>query len=365
MRENFLEKIEDPELQSLILPLYNFFEPFITKEPLPDSYRAEYLESNDRGDEDKGLSNEVEIKENITHPSKKSRKSIEETILIEYLELRVQEMESAQILNNVNQLLRYSMFMRFRTLQSFTASLSTNVNQFIKNKKNNMRTATKWRKVINSYISVSQILLNIEEIENVRNGNATDKDVILALGLVDYTDTQLKASVEIDRLMDLSKQTDKFIVVPVFGCTTNIFYSMLAEFRQSKILHVVGHGGIDNGREYTIQFSDANMRCRTFISKLRNFDMNLDIVFLNCCYSFEFSMEIQCSSQYINELITHSNEVRDDIAINFSDNYFTTLLTSNDFCKNGTYNDNKPIYDSAWSASSKNCIETPLQYIRR
>lgn len=367
MREQYLKKIEDPRLQNLVSPLYNFFEPFISEGPLSENNdERKNVESSDLGGVEEEHKDEVNIKKDTTNQSKKSRKNIENKIPAEYLELRAQEMESRQILDNVNQLLSFSVSYNFRTLRSLTASLSTNINQFVKNEKGNMRTATKWRKVINSYISVTQIMLDIEEIENARNGNNSNKEVIISLGLVDYTDTQIKASVEIDKVIELSKQNGRFIVVPVFGCTTNVFFKILQEFGQSKILHVVGHGGITSERDYFIQFSDCNMRYRTFIRNLQNYGLNLDMVFLNCCYSFEFIEKTQ--PQYMREIISHTKEVEENVAIDFSDHYFTILLNPNNSYsvsyQGGDYTSNKPIYDKAWSIAYGNCSENPIKYKR-
>ncbi|WP_175064695.1 hypothetical protein [Streptococcus salivarius] len=365
MREKYLEKIEDPWLQSLVSPLFDFFEPFITEgteEPLLE--KNEERTDSELSDRDDSKKDEVVIKKTTTHQLKKSRKTIEKTISREYLDHRVQEVESSQILNNVNQLLSFAVSNNFRALHSYSASLSTNLTQFVK--KERMRNATKWRKVINSYISVTQIMLNIEEIENVRSGIVQNKEVILSLGLVDYTDTELRVSTEIDNLINLSKQSNKFVVVPVFGCTTNVFFKILQEFGQSKIMHVVGHGGMYNGRDYAMQFSDCNMKYNTFIRKLGEYGLNLDMAFLNCCYSYEF---VEGSKVDIsNETIAHTGKLYDPIAIDFSEHYFTILLDTNNsytVCsQGGNYDSNKLAYDNAWNISCSNCSENPLQYKR-
>ena len=80
----------------------------------------------------------------------------------------------------------------------------TNLTQFVDDKEN-YRTATKWRKILNSYISVTYIVQVFNEIELVRNGHS-NIPVILSLGLVDYNDVKIKASEEIQKIIDTEEE---------------------------------------------------------------------------------------------------------------------------------------------------------------
>ena len=383
MREDYLNRIEDPSLKEMISPIYNYFERFLTDSLVKNNEQiikdenetSSMLDSNSietNGEEKSEIDNrekensKKEENKDFTKFFNKSRYEIEKNFSKEYIENRVNELKDNEVVINVNKLLSFSLSNEYKILHSLTSSLSTNVTQFLTNQNNNMRTATKWRKVVNSYISLTQAATNIDVIENVRAGSLNNREVIISLGLVDYYDTQLRASVEIDKLIELSKNNSKFIVVPVFGCTTNIFFKLLHEFQQTKILHVAGHGGIFNNKDYVIQFSDGNMKFPTFLRNIEANHIDLDMMFLNCCYSYEF-VQMQ-SSDLIKEMITHSGEVDDTIAIDFSDHYFTTFFYNSDAYvvshQGGSYSINKNIYDESWSMASSNSAENPFCFYR-
>jgi len=343
-----LEELGDYELRELISPIYNFFEKFlfddkklVLKTPMNNSNR----------------NGQVHLEESYSFKKiGKSRENIEKAYSKSYLYKQISEIKSNFIKDYVTELNRYAKKNNYLTLKSLSYSLLTNLTQFVDGKEN-YRTATKWRKILNSYISVTYIVQVFNEIELVRNSHS-NIPVILSLGLVDYNDVEIKASEEIQKIIDLVKTYNNdnnynFVIIPVHGCTTNVFYKLLKDLPNIQILHIAGHGGIVNSGKGYIQFSDANMSYPTFCEKLTEFDKDLNVLFLNCCYSYEFVEGRKVDRS--NETIAHIDKLYDPIAIDFSNHYFTQLFSS---CLNSNSLTN------AWQTASENCTEKKMNYRR-
>lgn len=350
MRRFILEELGDYELIDLISPIYNFFEKFLFDD------KKLVLKTPMNNDDRNG---QVHLEKSYSFKKiGKSRKNIEKVYSISYLDKQISELKSNFILDYVAELNRFAIRNNYLTLKTLSYSLLTNLTQFV-NDDGKYRTATKWRKVVNSYISVTLVAQELNEIELVRNGRS-NKPVIISLGLVDYEDVKIKASEEIQKIIDLvrtynnsNNNKNNFVIVPIYGCTTNVFYSLLKDFPNIQILHIAGHGGIVNNGKGYIQFSDANMGYPAFYEKLIEFNEYLNVMFLNCCYSYEFveGRKVDIS----NETIAHTDRVRDPIAIDFSNHYFSQLFSS-------YLNSNS--LTNAWQTASQNCTENPMNYQR-
>lgn len=347
MRSFILEKLGDDELRKLILPIYNFFEKFlfdnkklVLKTPMNNSDR----------------NGQVHLEDSYSFKKVgKSSKNIEKVYSKSFLDKQILEIKGNRILGAVDKLNKFAIENEYLTLKSLSYSLLTNLTQFVdENRK--FRTATKWRKIVNSYISVTLVIQELHEIELVRNGKS-NKSVIISLGLVDFEDVEIKVSQEIQKIIDLvrayNNNNNDFVVVPVYGCTTNIFYTLLRDFPNIKILHIAGHGGIANNGKGYIQFSDINMKYPAFCNELKKFPQYLDVIFLNCCYSYEFVDKNKVVIS--NETIAHADKLYDPIAIDFSNHYFSQLFSSN-------LNSNS--FTKAWQTASQNCTENPMNYHR-
>lgn len=196
MRRFNLEELGDYELRELISPIYNFFEKFlfddkklVLKTPMNNSNR----------------NGQVHLEESYSFKKVgKSRENIEKAYSKSYLYKQISEIKSNFIKDYVTELNRYAKKNNYLTLMSMSYSLLTNLTQFVDDKEN-YRTATKWRKILNSYISVTYIVQVFNEIELVRNGHS-NIPVILSLGLVDYNDVKIKASEEIQKIIDTEEE---------------------------------------------------------------------------------------------------------------------------------------------------------------
>jgi hypothetical protein len=351
VRRFILEQLGDSELISLITPIYNFFEKFLF-----DDKKLVLKTPMNNGDRN----GQVHLEESYSFKKiGKSRKNIEKVYSESYLDKQISEIKSNSILDDVARLNKFAGRNDYLTLKSLSYSLLTNLNQFVDDNRK-FRTATKWRKVVNSYISVTLVAQELRELELVRSG-FSNKPVIISLGLVDYEDVKIKASEEIQNIINLvrtynnnnNNNNDNFVIVPIYGCTTNVFYNILQDFSNIQILHIAGHGGIVNSDKGYIQFSDANMGFPAFYDKLRRFNRYLNVMFLNCCYSYEF---VEGSKVDIsNETIVHTDKLYDPIAIDFSNHYFSQLFSS---CLNSNSLTN------AWQTASQNCTENPMNYYR-
>ena len=350
MRRFNLEELDDYELIRLISPIYDFFEKFLF-----DDKKFVLKTPMDNGDRN----GQVHLGESYSFKKiGKSRKNIEKVYSKTFLDNQISEIKSNSILDSVTRLNRFAIRNNYLTLKSLSYSLLTNLTQFVDNSK--FRTATKWRKVVNSYISITLVAQELNEIELVRNG-LSNKQVIISLGLVDYEDVKIKASVEIQKIIDLvriynntnNNTNNNFVIVPIYGCTTNVFYSLLKDFPNIQILHIAGHGGIVNSGKGYIQFSDANMGFHAFCQKLTQFNNYLNVIFLNCCYSYEFVQGRKVIGS--DETIVHTDRLYDPIAIDFSNHYFSQLFSS--------YMGSDSLIN-AWQTASQNCTENPMNYHR-
>lgn len=337
MWEFNLEKVDDTTLRELLLPITSYFGQFISSD------KQLVLKKSINNDKNKDFNAESQI----IH-FKKNKKKIELIYSNEYLEKRVIEIKNKSIINYIKELNRFSIDKDYKILQSLSYSLLTNVTQFVEYGSKFM-TAIKWRKIFYSYISLIFISQDIKNIEFARTGISTKK-IILSLGLIDQTPGNFNASNEIQLVVDLSKQSNNYIVVPVYGCSSQVFSRILKEYSKIDILHIAGHG-INLNNNYYIQFSDCDMRYSMFCDTLMKFNHSFDLIFLNCCHSYDFVLKKKVRNS--KETIVHNKEVGVTVALDFANHYFIALLLQN----------NSSLTDS-WNLASQNCSEKPLEYYR-
>ena len=307
-KETFRERLKSPELEEVILPIFDFFEPFIHQE-------SKFIENEDENQPDEVVSKyyqmlvEQEIRESISVLRKKV--SSKDNVVV----------------------------------RSFVLSLQQNTIQFLTNEK--YRSRVKWKKILNSYINVSRIFLEKEKIQLLQDGFPVEgQQIVLAMSLIDPQDDNIKANDEIQNICDLFTNNPNVIVVPIHGCSTDVFRTILDRFPLLNIIHLAGHTYTKPNGEILLSFVDSKM---TFI-KFRNWISNhrFSCSFLNCCSSLEFTLG--SSLQNSNFSILHSGQVVSSIAYDFAEHFYTVISSDGD-C------------NLAWEVAIENCTEEPLNYI--
>lgn len=336
MSEFDLNKVVNSTLKELILPINSYFEQFISndkqlvlKRPIDNS---EHKSSN------------TESKVIFFKKIKEIRKKIELVYSNEYLEKRVIEIKNKSIVDSIKKLNKFCMENDYKILQSLSYSLLTNVKQFVE-LDSTLMTPLKWRKIFYAYLSTMLVVQNIEEIKSARIGDSSKK-IILSLGLIDQTSIHLNASNEIKKMIDISNQSNNFIVIPVCNCSSRVFSRILKEFSRIDILHIAGHGDEDS-----IQFSDCDMKYPIFCDTLKKFNHYFDLIFLNCCHTFDFVLKKKVKNS--KETIVHNKEVNVGIAIDFATHYYMELMLQNTIS-----------FKNSWNCAKQHCTENPFKYHR-
>ncbi|MCK3881661.1 hypothetical protein HCC13_04655 [Streptococcus suis] len=307
-KETYRERLNSPDFEEVILPVFDFFEPFIHQE-------LKFNESED--------------------------KNYSEESVLEYYQMLVEQ----NIRESISVLRKKVSSEDYVAMRSFVLSLQQNTIQFLTNEK--YRSRVKWKKILNSYINVSRIFLEKEKIQLLQDGFPVEgQQIVLAMSLIDLQDDNIKANDEIQNICNLFKNDPNVIVVPIHGCSTDVFRTILDRFPLLNIIHLAGHTYTKPNGEILLTFVDSNM---TFI-KFRNWISNhrFSCSFLNCCSSLEFALGSRLQNS--NFSILHRGQVVSSIAYDFSEHFYTVISSGGDF-------------NGAWQAAVKNCTESPFNYL--
>ena len=228
-------------------------------------------------------------------------------------------------------------------LGTYAHSLQRNVIGYIKmeNSEPSVR-RRKLAKLLLSYINVTRYIIDYNTIEELINrGPQNGEKLVLALGLVKIDEDDIKVNTEIDHIVELSRQNPMYFVIPIYGCSTNVF-ATINEKIHADIIHIAGHGAKCSNGKTVICFTDANMTFDRLCSKIQP---RQTIIFLNCCNTYEFVRESPISIS--DNSIVHAGSVSASIALNFSDNFYATFLQTDNL-------------NTAWDAAKS--VEMPLKY---
>ncbi|QTU82555.1 hypothetical protein J7S27_04375 [Carnobacteriaceae bacterium zg-C25] len=307
-KETYRERLNSPEFEEVILPIFDFFEPFIHQE-------LKFNESEDKN-------------------------YLEESVL-EYYQMLVEQ----NIRESISVLRKKVSSEDYVAMRSFVLSLQQNTIQFLTNEK--YRSRVKWKKILNSYINVSRIFLEKEKIQLLQDGFPVEgQQIVLAMSLIDPQDDNIKANDEIQNICDLFTNNPNVIVVPIHGCSTDVFRTILDRLPILNIIHLAGHTDTKTNGEVLLSFVDSNMTFKKFSNWISN--RRFRCSFLNCCSTAEFVSNLD--SLYSDCSILHSGQVVSSIAFDFSEHFYTVISSGGDF-------------NAAWQAAVKNCTESPFNYL--
>lgn len=198
-----------------------------------------------------------------------------------------------------------------------------------------------------SYINVSRIFLENEKIQLLQSGVPVEfEQIILAMSLIDSQEDNIKANDEIQNICDLFTNNPNVIVVPIHGCSTDVFRTILDRFPILNIIHLAGHTDTKTNGEVLLSFVDSNMTFKKFSNWISN--RRFHCSFLNCCSTAEFVSNLD--SLYSDCSILHSGQVESTVAYEFA-KHFYTVISRDGYC------------NLAWEVAIKNCTEEPLNYI--
>ncbi|WP_242520675.1 MULTISPECIES: hypothetical protein [Lactococcus] len=153
----------------------------------------------------------------------------------------------------------------------------------------------------------------------------------------------VKANDEVNNISQIITHPD-YLVIPIHGCSTNIFRTIFDSFSSIDILHIAGHTAISNNRTL-LQFVDSNMTFTKFNEIIQYHQFYL--AFLNCCSTLEFANNTNIPNAL--NCVLHNDKVTNTHAYDFSDHFFTTFNTTNDV-------------SSSWHCAFQNSNETPFNY---
>ncbi|AOS70848.1 hypothetical protein [Streptococcus gordonii] len=316
MEKLFLRNLKEGQLKEIITPIYDYFKSFLP---------TEYEQSME----------------------KREKELIYDT---EFLNKQVLEIQESLIIGKIDNLYKFSRDNNYKILKSLTFSLLTNTKQFV-DKDKKFTTDVKWKKLIKSCINVILAADVIEELEYVRINK--NKSVILSLGLESVGNSSFQIIKEINRVIDLSNSTESFITLPLCNCSSVVFSTVLREFEEIKVLHVAGHGGIGANNKAFLEFADTQMSYSLFYEKLTEFPREIDLIFLNCCYSDEFVQNRKIGISI--ETISHKGVLLDHLAYSFCESYFMRFLL---------YDNDKNIFNISWDGAKGESMENPFNYER-
>lgn len=222
------------------------------------------------------------------------KKQPKETEKTEYLDACKNTLELKNILNTITRLKQLS-----NNTPSYNLILDlfdTNIDSFLKTPSSNTdERFNNWIKVLCSYFSASRTLIYIDQLKS------NQSKIILAMGTVDEyyeidddnekdneDDNLLFEGIkeEIEYICGVSTTSDKYIVIPILGCSFEMFQKLNNSIDVSAI-HISGHG---TRTEKYIWFCKQNITLDQLSSCINR---NLDFIFLNCCRSDGF-VEHKC-----------------------------------------------------------------------
>ena len=307
-KETFRERLKSPEFEAVILPIFDFFEPFIHQE-------SKFNESEDENDSDESV--------------------------LKYYQMLVEQ----NIRESISVLRKKVSSKDYVAMRSFVLSLQQNTVQFLTNEK--YRTKVKWKKISNSYINVSRIFLENEKLQLLQDGfPGAGQQVVLAMSLIDLQEDNIKANDEIQNICDLFANDPNVIVFPIHGCSTDVFRTILDRFPVLNIIHLAGHTYTKPNGEILLSFVDSNMTFIKFSNWISNHRFYCS--FLNCCSTLEFALYSRLQNS--NFSIFHRGKVESSIAYEFSEHFYKVISSSGDF-------------NHAWQLAVANCTEVPLNYV--
>ena len=230
-----------------------------------------------------------------------------------------------------------------KILSTYAFSFQRNVTGYIKmeNSESNLR-IRKLAKLLLAYINVTRYVIDYNIIEELINrGPQNGEKLVLALGLVKIDEDDIKVNTEIDRIVELSRLTDNYYVIPIYGCSTDVFAKITQQINAS-IIHMAGHGiQTKNGRT-AICFVDSNMSFSRLCEKIAT---RKELIFLNCCNTYEY---IEMSPIPIaDHAVVHEGEVLSNVAYSFCESFYSTLWPTSNL-------------NAAWDAAKT--TEAPLKY---
>lgn len=230
-----------------------------------------------------------------------------------------------------------------KILSTYALSFQRNVTGYIKmeNSEQNVR-RKKLAKLLLSYINVTRYIVDYNTIEELINrGPQNGEKLVLALGLVNIDEDDIKVNTEIDRIVELSRLTDNFFVIPIYGCSTNVFAKITQQIHSS-IIHMAGHGIHTNKGRTAICFVDSHMSFSRLCEKIAT---RKELIFLNCCNTYEY---IEMSPIPVSDhALVHEGDVRSNVAYSFCESFYSTLWQTDNL-------------NAAWDAAKT--TEEPLKY---
>ena len=214
-------------------------------------------------------------------------------------------------------------------LKSRIHSLQTNITGFISLSRdaqnNNSKRPRKFKRILTSYIAVSRLAIGYDRIYKVLNDSMhLGKKIVLAVGMIKLSEDDILVNKEIEGLYIDSFSQNSYCVVPLFECDTGFFRNAVMWIRP-EIVHLAGHGTkMNNKRMPVLRFVDEDLTSKKFAEIAFNVS---DLVFINCCHSFQFSFP---KDPAINALfVVHDGAVAPSVALNFSTNFYAVLWNSN------------------------------------
>lgn len=212
-------------------------------------------------------------------------------------------------------------------LVSPVASLATNLRGFISNEQGNIQdNLIKSRKTLFSYInfkyaSITYLkiieYLNMPREEVHRNGYK----LVLAVGTTDLSD-DVHVNDEINNIYALSINS-RYYVIPLMGCTYDVFKTYITKYTFDYI-HIAGHGT----QRGSICFQGSNATPKKIENIFATNNCNMDLLFVNFCYSRLFYNELNNTS-LSNAYITYNNSLPAQKAFDFSNIFYTSLFVAN------------------------------------
>lgn len=209
-------------------------------------------------------------------------------------------------------------------MRPYIASLQVHLRQFQTFYKSYdfLKKRRKCKCILLAYINLSRMIFEYDKIKAFVQ-NSSSKKILLCVGMIDLDiDDLIMVNEEILSIQEASLKNDEYLVLPVHGCTFDAFRAKLEKLEISNI-HIAGHGRSDR-----ICFADANVTYRKFknlFEKLNNEkEFNLDLLFLNCCYTFDFVKKQKVD--FVDNTICFKGGLPADQAIDVSTYYYSYLF---------------------------------------
>jgi hypothetical protein len=227
----------------------------------------------------------------------------------------------------------------------FINSFRWNARQFVEQNQTT-RSQIKWKKVLYAYINTSRFFYqDIREIDNIiANGFPHGEEIIFAVGLVDIENDKISVIPEINDIIDSARRDSKYYVLPAFGCTIDVFGSIMKKYKIENV-HLAGHCNNDNNKkEYRLIFldNDKGVSYQKFCMRLNGIER---LVFLNCCNTYELVGYKAISNVVVS--IVHEGLVGSSFAKDTATSFYKELIDTKDM-------------DKAWNSILN--IETPFKY---